>query len=102
MFAYTLFTSNPLPGAIDAIGQVREISSGTDAEYSKVSNPSLPFDYQYLIIGHLPFCSSHVLALHISWTAPNRAWNLQFLFAQNVTCRNDVVFWCNHRSITRN
>ena len=23
MFAYTLFTSNPLPGAIDAIGQVR-------------------------------------------------------------------------------
>ena len=35
MFAYTLFTSNPLPGAIDAIGQVREISSGTDAEYSK-------------------------------------------------------------------
>ena len=31
MFAYTLFTSNPLPGAIDAIGQVREISSGTDA-----------------------------------------------------------------------
>ena len=36
MFAYTLFTSNPLPGALDAIGQVREISSGTDAEYSKV------------------------------------------------------------------
>ena len=45
MFAYTLFTSNPLPGAIDAIGQVREISSGTDAEYSKVSNPSLPFTF---------------------------------------------------------
>ena len=25
MFAYTLFTSNPLPGAIDAIGQVRDM-----------------------------------------------------------------------------
>ena len=25
MFAYTLFTSNPLPGAIDAIGQVHHI-----------------------------------------------------------------------------
>jgi len=78
MFAYTLFTSNPLPGAIDAIGQVREISSGQMLNILKFQIPvcHLNFERQYLIIGHFPLCSSHVLALHISWTAPNRAWNL--------------------------